>query len=288
MHTKRLVTEDSTLAYATGGVEGGPPLVLVHGWSGSRAHFDGLLPRLTTCHHVIAIDLPGHGNESRSERRSWTVEAFAQDVAAVLDAEHIESAVLAGHSMGAAVVLETARLAPHRVRHVVALDSLTYLQFYPRATKEETAAVTGPFRSDFPAAVDHLVESFSSEDTDPGFRRMLTRDLRAVEPGTAVDILDEVMFWDLDSALAATDAPVTVLAVEKLLAPEAIEHYGHRMDVVPVGLGGHWFLMESPDATAILLQGIAGAGTTAGGMPEGPVRRTAAGHLGIEDRKLLA
>ncbi|WP_228563954.1 alpha/beta fold hydrolase [Catenulispora rubra] len=48
-------------------------------------------------YRVLAIDHAEHG-ESRSTRDVWTMEEFARDVAAVLEAEAVDSCVIAGRS----------------------------------------------------------------------------------------------------------------------------------------------------------------------------------------------
>ena len=40
---------------------GGPPLVLLHGFTGNRTSFDHLRPLLGSEVKAIAVDLPGHG-----------------------------------------------------------------------------------------------------------------------------------------------------------------------------------------------------------------------------------
>ncbi len=95
---------------------GGPVLVLVHGWACGRTDFDAVTSHLPRTHRVLAIDLAEHG-ESRSTREVWTMEEFARDVVAVLEAESVDSCVVAGHSLGAAVAVEVGRLLPdtHRL-----------------------------------------------------------------------------------------------------------------------------------------------------------------------------
>ncbi|WP_373488139.1 alpha/beta fold hydrolase [Blastomonas sp.] len=47
----------------------------------------------------ITLDLGGHG-DSGTGRKWWTVDSFAQDVAAIVRGVDPEEAVLPGHSMG--------------------------------------------------------------------------------------------------------------------------------------------------------------------------------------------
>src|SRR4051812_27691260 len=78
---KRLVDREERPAEADGGrilhLAGGdlhvleegapdaPPLVMLHGFAGSLRWFDRLAPLLASSHHVIRIDLLGHGGSSK-------------------------------------------------------------------------------------------------------------------------------------------------------------------------------------------------------------------------------
>lgn len=102
---------------------GEPTLVLVHGWTNSRAIW-GVHPRtLARTHRTVALDLAGHG-ESGADRASWTMDAFGEDVAAVVTHLGLERVVLVGFSMGGAVVLEAAERLPGRVVGIVLVDAI--------------------------------------------------------------------------------------------------------------------------------------------------------------------
>ncbi len=76
-------------------------------------------------------------------------------------------------------------------------------------------------------------------------------------PGIAA--LEGFMRWDLDAALSGLRVPVTTFAARALLAPEAVERYGDRIEIVPVDNGGHFYLRERPSATAALLADLGAA-----------------------------
>ncbi len=100
---------------------GDPALVLVHGWANTRGIW-GIHPEtLSRTHRVVALDLAGHG-VSGADRRDWTMDAFGEDVVAVVDQLALESVVLVGFSMGGAVVLEAAERLGDRVLGVVFVD----------------------------------------------------------------------------------------------------------------------------------------------------------------------
>lgn len=98
--------------------DGQRPLVLVHGLLMNRRMFERLGPEMAEVgHRVIAIDLLGHGRSDRPpEMAHYSMTFFARQVEALLDHLGIEEAVIGGTSLGANVTLETAYLAPKRVR----------------------------------------------------------------------------------------------------------------------------------------------------------------------------
>lgn len=93
----------------------GEPLLLVHGLGGSAGNWVEVLPELVRRYRVIAVDLPGHAG-SESLPKGATMDDFAAATAVVLDAEGVDRAVVAGHSLGGLVALRLARLRPELVR----------------------------------------------------------------------------------------------------------------------------------------------------------------------------
>lgn len=63
---------------------------------------------------VIALDLPGHGESGKALVRG-DLDELSGSVLALLDHLDLEQVHLSGHSMGGAVALNCARLAPQRV-----------------------------------------------------------------------------------------------------------------------------------------------------------------------------
>jgi pimeloyl-ACP methyl ester carboxylesterase len=93
-------------------------LVLIHGLLMNRRMFDRLAPAMAARgNHVIAIDLLGHGRSDRPpEMVNYSMTFFAQQVVALLDHLGIARAVVGGTSLGANTTLETANIAPERVK----------------------------------------------------------------------------------------------------------------------------------------------------------------------------
>jgi pimeloyl-ACP methyl ester carboxylesterase len=97
------------------------PLVLVHGLLLSQTMDHPLAEDLAARgNRVITIDLLGHGKSDRP-RDMWlySMQAFGQQVIALLDHLEIDEAVVMGTSLGANAALEVAAAAPQRLRAMV-------------------------------------------------------------------------------------------------------------------------------------------------------------------------
>jgi pimeloyl-ACP methyl ester carboxylesterase len=98
----------------------GSPLVLLHGGMLTiDLNFATLIPTLARKHHVIGVEMQGHGRTADIDREI-TPAASASDIVGLLDELDIERAHVFGHSMGAAATLELGVNHPDRVRSLVA------------------------------------------------------------------------------------------------------------------------------------------------------------------------
>lgn len=98
--------------------EGERTLVLVHGLLMNRWMYDGLAPELASRgFQVVTVDLLGHGASDRPhDMRAYSITAFAEQLAALLDHLELEAPVVGGTSLGANVSLEMASRHPGRAR----------------------------------------------------------------------------------------------------------------------------------------------------------------------------
>ena len=96
----------------------GEPLLLLHALGASRRLWDPVLPALAAGHDVVAVDLPGFGDSPPMDEP--TVPAFADELERLLDELGLETAHVAGNSLGGWLALELARRG--RARSAVAIS----------------------------------------------------------------------------------------------------------------------------------------------------------------------
>jgi pimeloyl-ACP methyl ester carboxylesterase len=97
----------------------GAPLVFVHGFTTTAEFWREQVEAFSARHQMVRINLPGHGRSPRPEDRSYTIDAFVEDVLRVYRALEIDSAVLVGLSMGGTVAQNFTLTYPERVKALV-------------------------------------------------------------------------------------------------------------------------------------------------------------------------
>src|SRR5690606_22573939 len=91
----------------------GPPLVLLHGFTGSGLAWRPFAPRLGQLRRVVAVDLIGHGATSAPrEAARYAMEEAVLDLAALLDRLGLGTVDLLGYSLGGRVALRFALAFP--------------------------------------------------------------------------------------------------------------------------------------------------------------------------------
>jgi 3-oxoadipate enol-lactonase len=100
----------------------GIPLVLLHGHPFNRSMWQDQRETLQSICRVITPDLRGYG-ETTIVPGKTTMEDFAGDLAALLDALEIDQIILGGLSMGGQIVFEFYRQYPTRVLALLLADT---------------------------------------------------------------------------------------------------------------------------------------------------------------------
>lgn len=100
----------------------GPPLVFLHGFPLDHSMWDGQRREFRNTHRVMIPDLRGLGRSEVSPE-PVTMDLFADDVAAMLDAVGVtEPVILCGLSMGGCVAFAFVRRHPQRLKGLILCD----------------------------------------------------------------------------------------------------------------------------------------------------------------------
>lgn len=97
-----------------------PPLLLLHGFTGSSANWQPFFDAWGAHLRLIAVDLPGHGRApAPADPAQYTMQHVAAGLLALLDARGIERTHLLGYSMGGRLALYLASHHPDRIGKLV-------------------------------------------------------------------------------------------------------------------------------------------------------------------------
>lgn len=110
----------NSLHYRVGG--DGPPLLLLHGYTGAGVWWEPFLERLTENYTTIVPDLPGHGR-SEGGPDPYRFDEVATDVYALMDELGIDRFRAVGYSGGGIVLFHMATQEPGRLEAVVVVSA---------------------------------------------------------------------------------------------------------------------------------------------------------------------
>jgi len=187
---KTAMSKDGTsISYEVFG-NGEPALVFIHGWSCDSRYWRAQIPHFSSKHRLIVLDLAGHGH-SGTRSTKYTMQAFGEDVKAVVEAERCKSLILVGHSMGGIVIAEAARLIPQQVIGMIGVDTLVNLEF--RLSHDLFEQMVAPLRSNFQQGCRQFVQSMFHPDSDAQIREWVLSDMGSANPRVALSAMEEMM-----------------------------------------------------------------------------------------------
>lgn len=98
--------------------DGQPTIVLLHGFTADKETWTRFIGELGDGYNVIAPDLPGHGDTSHAMDLHYDIDTQARRVLSLMQTLKVEKFHLAGNSMGGAISVRAAWLAPGNVESV--------------------------------------------------------------------------------------------------------------------------------------------------------------------------
>lgn len=100
-------------------------LLALHGWLDNAASFDGMADALAQHYHVVAVDLPGHGQSSHREKSAnYLFVEWLHDVDCIVEALGWTSWTQLGHSMGAGISVCFAGTFPEKIDALIMLEGI--------------------------------------------------------------------------------------------------------------------------------------------------------------------
>jgi pimeloyl-ACP methyl ester carboxylesterase len=207
-----------------------PPLIFIHGAGGTHLHWPPQVRRLTG-QRIYALDLPGHGKSGGVGSQSVT--DYARVVVDFLDANHMNTAIFVGHSMGSAISLTLALDFPKHVLGLGLVGSGARLRVSPQILENTNSKAT------FPLAIKLINDAGFGPSADPRMKELAA----------------QRMSEDVMRRLGEISVPTLILCgTEDLLTPMKYSEFLH--DHIPAARlvtfpgAGHMVMLEQAEAVA--------------------------------------
>jgi pimeloyl-ACP methyl ester carboxylesterase len=248
--------------------DAGDPLLLLHGGGldcASLSWSDSLVP-LAQHHRVFAPDLPGYGDSERPKKEG-SIEYYIHFTQRLMETLGLETALLAGISMGGAISLGLTLGSPESVKKLVLVDSYGIGKDVPYGAVAYLMARM-PFLNDLTwqmmvdnrilaraslEAIFHNPDSLSEELIEEIYRIMQ-------RPGAARswmrflsnEITTDGLFTNYLDRLPEIQVPTLIVhGAEDRLVPVAWAERAHKLIVGSqlhvIQQCGHWAQREKPD-----------------------------------------
>ncbi len=105
MLKKKRLTGGIEIAYTDSGGSELPVIVFIHGLANYHAVWQKNIDGLHQHYRCIAVDLPGNGSSSR-QHRAYSIDFYAESIAALIREMQWTNVTLAGHSMGGLIAMK--------------------------------------------------------------------------------------------------------------------------------------------------------------------------------------
>ncbi|MCI5113122.1 MAG: alpha/beta fold hydrolase [Marivita sp.] len=248
----------------------GETVLLLHGASGSTHSWRDVMSNLAQDHHVVAIDLPGHGQTRLGSRHRSSLPLMAQDVQALIEHEGWQLRAILAHSAGGALALRILQKSERRIPLLAVNPALTPFKglagvLFPIAAR---VVALSPIMARMikrkmsgPGQVVSLMETTGSKISPEGlnlYAKLFRSDAHL--DGTLLMMAQ----WKLDGLVADLPditVPCTFLIGEndKAVPPQSVRESAEKLrdaTVQPFEGYGHLLHEEAPDLVADQLRDV--------------------------------
>lgn len=232
----------------------------LHYWAGSGQEFQAVARLLAPEYSLLAPDLPGFGDAAPPEVSSYTVDAYANEVAQFIAENRVGQYVLVGHSMGGKIALALAARQPAGLVGVALLspsppspepmtdeDRLSSVKAYGKASEAEKVLRTITVR---PVSA-------------PDQQQIIRDNLRSTRLAYDAWLLHGSR-EDISARMCTVQVPCTILAGDQDAVMSPSVHGRETLPLLPEGTpleiisgAGHLLPYEAPQEVAGLLRSFA-------------------------------
>lgn len=241
--------------------QGSMSLLFIHGWCINANYWDNQMSYFAKTNTVYSIDLPGFGKSSAT-REQWSIEEYAKDVTAFIQALDLKNVVLIGHSMSGYIMLEASFDNNSGIIGLVGIDN--YKSFNTNVTPELMEQRTDFFamlKDDFINAAPAYAENMLFHpNTTSEIKERIKNDFSMANPIIGCDSLFQMMQFipTVAAKLEKTQYKLHLINSDTTPTNEtALEkHCKNGYNLKGINYTGHFPMNENPSEFNQILDGI--------------------------------
>lgn len=242
----------------------GPDVILIPGLASSRDVWDAQVEALSATHRLHLVQVAGFAGEPVGAPAGQVIAPLVDELAAYIEANHLNHPAIIGHSMGGLTGLMLARTHPGDVGKLMIVDALPFYSvlFGPQATAANVEPQARALRDQISALDD---ASFAGQQQGamarlvktPAARERVVQWSLASDRATVAEAMYEVMTTDMRPEVANISVPVTVVyAYDAAMGPETMVDGLYRgayqaapqVSFVRVDGSFHFIMLDQPAA----------------------------------------
>lgn len=236
-------------------------IVLLHGFCGSSAYWEQIVPKLSERYRVIVPDGRGHGRSAAPSDAVYTMELYADDMAEMLRALKINKAIILGHSLGGYITLAFAERFPEMLAAFGLIHSMA-LEDSETAKLGRDKAVMSLQQDGVASFVDVLVPKLfaAGAAAEAGIRRAKEIGYGTSLHGAQATARGMKARPDRVSVVKQSELPVLLVAGtnDAIVAPaQTFTAAGQTSVTIELSGAGHMSMLEQPEELAVVIDRFA-------------------------------
>ena len=220
--------------------EGGTPILFIHSFGGSTAHWKNQMQHLQT--KTVAMDLRGHGNSDAPENNDFAIESQVKDVEAVVNNLRLNKFILAGHSMGGSVAIAYAGKHPDKIAGLLLTGTPG------KMPAEQAKPIISSLESDkYKTVMDDYMKKLLT-NAKPETKKMETEGMNKLDKEKSVSIIKENFAYDPLPAFKKYTGPKLIVDIAGMEAqPGSLHNTFPEVPYKTVSGTSHWMQLDKPD-----------------------------------------